>query len=240
MRMRGKPWARPELAACPFNIAVPAEHRGNWQNIFAEKKPLRMELGCGKGEFVAQICTAEPEYNYLAIDIKSEVLVLAKRAVEAAYREAYGPEKEVENVRVMSQDIERIAMMLAPEDEIDRIYINFCNPWPKNKHHKKRLTHTRQLMKYREFLKENGEIWFKTDDDPLFDASLDYFKESGFSVKYLTRDLHQSGFAGSYSTEHERMFSSQGIPIKFLIAVKEKDVPPKAEIPTEPEESSES
>ena len=109
MRMRGKPWARPELAACPFNIAVPSEHRGNWQNVFAEKKPLRMELGCGKGEFVAQICTREPEYNYLAIDIKSEVLVLAKRAVEAAYKEAYGPEKAVENVRVMSQDIERIA-----------------------------------------------------------------------------------------------------------------------------------
>lgn len=233
MRMRAKPWARPELAACPFNIRNPAEHWGNWKNVFAEKKPLRMELGCGKGEFVAQICTAEPDYNYLAIDIKSEVLVLAKRAVEAAYLEAYGPEKAVENVRVMSQDIERIAMMLAPEDEIDRIYINFCNPWPKSKHHKKRLTHTRQLMKYREFLKEQGEIWFKTDDDPLFEDSLEYFQESGFSIRYLTRDLHQSGFEGSYSTEHERMFSAQGIPIKFLIAVKEKEVPPKAEEPAE-------
>ena len=223
MRMRGKPWARPELAACPFNVAIPAEHRGNWKNIFPQSRPLRVELGCGKGEFAAQICIQEPDYNYLAIDIKSEVLVLAKRAVEAAYREAYGPEQPVENVRVMSQDIERIGMMLAPEDEIDRIYINFCNPWPKNKHHKKRLTHTRQLMKYRDFLKDGGEIWFKTDDDPLFEDSLQYFAESGFTIRYLTRDLHQSGFAGSYSTEHERMFSAQGIPIKFLIAVKDRE-----------------
>jgi len=146
----------------------------------------------------------------------------------------------VDNVLLTCFNIEQIEKVMDKNDCVERIYINFCNPWPKNKHHKKRLTHTRQLMKYREFLKENGEIWFKTDDDPLFDASLEYFKESGFSIKYLTRDLHQSGFAGSYSTEHERMFSSQGIPIKFLIAVKEKEVPPKAEIPAEPEESSES
>lgn len=225
MRMRGKPWARPELAACPFNIAVPAEHRGNWKAVFSKDQPLRMELGCGKGEFIAQICTQEPDYNYLAIDIKSEVLVLAKRAVEAAYKETYGPDTSVENVRVMSQDIERIDLMLAPEDEIDCIYINFCNPWPKTKHHKKRLTHTRQLMKYRSFLKDGGEIWFKTDDDPLFEASLKYFAQCGFSIRYLTRDLHQSGFSGSYSSEHERMFSSQGIPIKLLIAVKEPLIP---------------
>ena len=78
-------------------------------------------------------------------------------------------------------------------------------------------------MKYRDFLKDGGEIWFKTDDDPLFEDSLQYFSESGFTIRYLTRDLHQSGFAGSYSTEHERMFSAQGIPIKFLIAVKDRE-----------------
>ena len=219
MRMRAKPWARPELAACPFNIRNPAEHWGNWKNVFAEKKPLRMELGCGKGEFVAQICTAEPDYNYLAIDIKSEVLVLAKRAVEAAYLEAYGPEKAVENVRVMSQDIERIAMMLAPEDEIDRIYINFCNPWPKDRHKKRRLTHTRQLNNYKTFLKPGGRIYFKTDDDELFTESLDYFAEAGFEIEFITYDMAEKPLPENIVTEHEKMFTEQGIKIKGLIAV---------------------
>ncbi len=234
MRMRGKPWARPELAACPFNIPDPASHRGNWKAQFPNPYPLRMELGCGKGEFAAQICVQEPEYNYLVIDIKSEVLVLAKRALEAAYQNAYGPGHPVENARVMSQDIERIDLMLSPQDQIQRIYINFCNPWPKNKHHKKRLTYPRQLMKYRSFLQDGGEIWFKTDDDPLFDDSLEYFAQCGFSVRYLTRDLHNSGFSGSYSTEHERMFSAQGIPIKFLIAVKGPEIPQTSEVKTLP------
>ena len=89
-------------------------------------------------------------------------------------------------------------------------------------------------MKYRSFLQDGGEIWFKTDDDPLFDDSLEYFAQCGFSVRYLTRDLHNSGFSGSYSTEHERMFSAQGIPIKFLIAVKEPELPQNSEVKTLP------
>lgn len=215
MRLRHKPWARPELEGCPFNIENPAQYRGQWDRQFSEQKPLRMELGCGKGGFMAQICRREPEYNYLAVDIKSEVLVLAKRAIEAAYEG-----QSVTNVLLMAQNIEQIDQMLSPEDKIDRIYINFCNPWPKMKHKKRRLTHPRQLMKYREFLKQGGEIWFKTDDDPLFEESIEYFQSCGFEIKTITRDLHHSGITGSYATEHERMFSEQGIPIKFLVAVK--------------------
>lgn len=101
---------------------------------------------------------------------------------------------------------------------MDRIYINFCNPWPKKKHKKKRLTYPRQLFSYQEFLKDGGEIWFKTDDDELFEESLEYFKLCGFTQKYLTRDLANSGFAENILTEHEKMFMEQGIPIKFLIA----------------------
>lgn len=215
MRLRHKPWARPELEECPFNIENPIQYRGKWNGQFLEQRPLRMELGCGKGGFMAQICRREPEYNYLAVDIKSEVLVLAKRAIEAAYEG-----QSVTNVLLMAQNIEQIDQMLSPEDKIDRIYINFCNPWPKMKHKKRRLTHPRQLMKYREFLKKGGEIWFKTDDDPLFEESIEYFQSCGFEIKTITRNLHHSGITGSYTTEHERMFSEQGIPIKFLIAVK--------------------
>ena len=100
-----------------------------------------------------------------------------------------------------------------------RIYINFCNPWPRGKHHKKRLTHTRQLEKYKEFMVDNGEIYFKTDDDDLFNSSLKYFEESGFEIVSKTYDLHQEPiFEKNIETEHEKMFSEQGIKIKALIA----------------------
>ena len=115
-------------------------------------------------------------------------------------------------------DIERIPMILDKKDKIERIYINFCNPWPKGKHRKKRLTHTRQLEKYKKFLKHGAEIWFKTDDDELFEESLEYFKESNLEIKYITYDLHSSGFEGNVTTEHEEMFTAQGIKTKFLIA----------------------
>ena len=110
-------------------------------------------------------------------------------------------------------------LILDKTDEIERIYINFCNPWPKGKHRKKRLTHTRQLEKYKTFLKEHGEIYFKTDDDDLFDSSIKYFEETGFKIERLTRDLHSNNiFENNIVTEHEIMFSEQGIKIKALIA----------------------
>jgi len=108
--------------------------------------------------------------------------------------------------------------MLDEKDVIERIYINFCNPWPKDRHKKRRLTHTRQLQKYKKFLKSGAEIWFKTDDDELFEESLEYFKECNLEIKYITYDLHASGFEGNVSTEHEEMFTAQGIKTKFLIA----------------------
>ncbi len=223
MRMRRKPWARPELAACPFSIDNPPEHKGGWHAFFARPNPIYLELGCGKGNFVAELSAAHPEINYLGVDIKSEVLVLAKRHVEQEFQKAGRP--QIDNVKIMSQDIERIDMMLAPEDTVDRIYINFCNPWNKAKQHKKRLTHPRQLLKYRQFLRDNGEIWFKTDNNQLFEHSVLYFQQTGFAVTYLTRDLHQSDFDRTQTppTEHEKMFTAEGIPTKFLIAVKLAD-----------------
>ena len=118
----------------------------------------------------------------------------------------------------MAQEIALINDIFSEEDVVDRIYINFCNPWPKERHKKRRLTHTRQLENYKNFLAEDGEIYFKTDDDELFDESIEYFKESGFNIDYITYDLHKSDFVGNVRTEHENMFSEQGIKIKFLIA----------------------
>ena len=215
MRMRRKPWARPELAACPFFIDQPAQLRGRWAEAFPRPQPVWLELGCGKGGFLVQMALAYPQVNFLGVDIKSEVLAVARRTIVAAFEEAGRP---VDNLLLFAQDIERIDQALAPQDVVDRIFINFCNPWPKARDHKKRLTHSRWLAKYRQFLRPGGEIWFKTDDDDLFLASLRYFAESGFPVDYQTRDLHQSGFLQSLPTEHERMFTQQGIPTKFLIA----------------------
>lgn len=220
MRMRKKPWARPELESCEFFIINPKENKGKWIDTFKNKNnPIYLELGCGKGTFMAVHGSQNPDINYIAIDIKDEVLVLAKRNIEKAFEEAGRP--VVDNVKLMAQEILIINEILGEDDCIDRIYINFCNPWPKDRHKKRRLTHNRQLDQYRTFLKDKGEIYFKTDDDELFEESLEYFKESKFTIKYITYDLHNSDFKGNVETEHEIMFTEQGIKTKFLIAVKE-------------------
>ena len=164
---------------------------------------------------MAGLAVKHPEINYMAVDIKSEVLAVGRRLIAAAYEEAG---REVDNLMLMAQDIARIDQMMAPEDIVDRIYINFCNPWPKPAHWKRRLTHTRQLQQYKTFLRAGGELHFKTDDLPLYRATQGYLQESGFSLIYQTENLHRSGYEGNIQTEHERMFAAQGIPIKFLIA----------------------
>lgn len=213
MRIRCKPWAKPELEACNFCINTPEDLKGKWQNEFNNGKPVYLELGCGKGGFISQAASANQDKNFIAVDIKNEMLVLAKRKIEAEYEKKNLP---LDNVRIFIKNIEQIDNVFGREDNIERIYINFCNPWPKSKHKKRRLTHYRQLMKYKEFL--SGELWFKTDDDDLFNESFEYFEQAGYKIKYKTYDLHESGFEENYITEHEQMFTAEGKKIKFLIA----------------------
>ncbi len=218
MRIRYKKWARPELEASKFYIDNPEDWKGKWKEFFENKEnPIHLELGCGKGQFISELASDNLNTNYIAIDLVDAMLGLAKRNIEEVYKE-----KKIEpnNVVITRFDIERILLILSKEDKIERIYINFCNPWPKGKHRKKRLTHTRQLEKYKQFLVPNGEIYFKTDDDGLFESSITYLKESGFNIKKITYDLHNEDiFNGkNIKTEHEKMFSEQGIKIKALIA----------------------
>ena len=214
MRIRHKAWAKPELEACDFYIHEPQALKGKWCEVFnGPEKPLYVELGCGKGGFISQIAPAHPEINFVAMDIKNEMLVLAKRKLEEAYKKENKPP---DNVRIAIQNIERLDTAWDENDRADRIYINFCNPWPKKKHKKRRLTHTRQLMNYKKFLR--GEIWFKTDDDELFEESFDYFREAGFIIKFSTHDLHNETGIENFVTEHENMFTEEGKKIKFLIA----------------------
>ena len=216
MRIRFKPWARPELEASAFYRDEPEKLKGKWLNEFKNKEnPIHLELGCGKGQFISKLAIQNPEINYIAIDLVDAMLGLAKRNVEQVYKEA---NREIDNVILTRFDIERILLILEKKDNIKRIYINFCNPWPKGKHRKKRLTHTRQLEKYKEFLIPGGEIHFKTDDDDLFESSINYFKEADFEIIKLTYDLHSETDWEDIQTEHEKMFSEKGIKIKALIA----------------------
>ena len=216
MRIRFKKWARPELEASKFYIDEPEKYKGKWRTLFENNNPLYIELGCGKGGFISQIASENPNIDYIAIDLVDAMLGLAKRNIEQKYNEN---KKEIDNIIITRYDIERILNILNLEDNVKRIYINFCNPWPRGKHHKKRLTHIRQLDKYKQFLQKNGEIFFKTDDDSLFADSLLYFKQTGFTIEKFTYDLEkEENFWDNIVTEHEQMFMNEGIKIKAVIA----------------------
>ena len=233
MRMKFKPWAREELETSPFYIDNPQEYKNKWKTAFEKNQTLNIELGCGKGNFIAKLSKQNQNINYIAIDLVDAMLGMAKRNVEAEYgirksTDAEKVENEIEkqkvvkNLKITRYDISRISDIFGKEDDIKRIYINFCNPWPRGKHHKKRLTHNRQLEQYKEFL--NGEIFFKTDDDNLFEDSLKYFKEEGYSIKKVSYDLSSEdkfwNGEENIETEHEKMFKNEGIKIKALIVEK--------------------
>ena len=186
MRIRRKKWAEKELQEAKFYIDKPEINKGKWSEYFSKKAPIHIELGCGKGLFIATLAKNHPNINYIAVDMIEAMLGLSKRNIEEAYNF-----EEPQNLALIRANVELINNIFADEDKVDRIYINFCNPWPKAKHNKRRLTHIRQLENYKRFLNSSGEIYFKTDDDELFEASLEYFKESGFEVEKITYDLHK-------------------------------------------------
>ena len=216
MRMRFKPYAGPELAACPFHMNDATRYKGRWRETFARPgQPLHLELGCGKGGFLARLASRNPDVNYIGVDITDKVLILAKRNIERIYAEQGLP---IDNVKTLAHDIERIPTLLDKADRVERIYINFCNPWPTARHHKRRLTHTRQLSQYKPLLAPGGEIWFKTDNDDLYLATKRYLAEAGFEIFFDTKDLHGQNGPENILTEHEVLFTAQGIPTKALRA----------------------
>lgn len=213
MRIRFKAWARPELEASKFYIDNPEDYKGKWKELYKNNNPIHLELGCGKGSFISQLAFKNQDINYIAIDVVDAMLGLAKRNIENLYGK-----NPIKNVYLTRYDIERITNILDQKDSIQRIYINFCNPWPRGKHKKKRLTHTRQLEKYKTFVKPGAKIYFKTDDEELFNESLTYFKDMGFTIEKVTRDLAtELDFWDNIQTEHEKMFMEEGIKIKAAI-----------------------
>lgn len=213
MRIRKKEWARPELAACPYFLQNPEAQKGAWQQAFHKSQPLHLDLGCGKCVFLGDIAHLHRDINFIGIDISLDILGVGRRNIQ----EVYG-EDQPQNVLLCNYNIERLPELFSPEEKADRLYINFCNPWPAARHHKRRLTHTRQLASYKKLLAPKGEIWFKTDNDDLYLATKRYFAEAGFTVFFDTKDLHAANDPENVITEHEIMFTSQGIPTKALRA----------------------
>lgn len=217
MRIRTKTWARPELDASNYFAKEPTENKGNWGEMYEKKSPIHLDLGCGKCTFLAELAYKNPDVNYLAVDISFDILGVARRNIT----EKFG-EKPVDNVILTSYNIEKITDFIGNGDLIERIYINFCNPWPSARHHKRRLTHTRQLFKYKEILAENGEIWFKTDNYDLYLATKRYMTEIGMEIFFDTTDLFNAD-KENIQSEHEVKFESQGIKTKSLRARFKKD-----------------
>lgn len=215
MRIRKKKWAEPELAECRYYINEPEQYRGRWKEFFGNDKPIELEIGCGKCTFSAEKAIRDPDKNFIALDIKSDMLGVGRRNVERIFAEN---DRLPDNIALVRCNVEQIDKAFSAEDHIAVMYINFCNPWPREKHKKRRLTYPRKLKMYRDFLTDDAVIYFKTDDDELFEESIGYFEQAGYTIRFITRDLHHSEVTGNIMTEHEKMFSDEGIPIKYLEA----------------------
>lgn len=218
MRIRKKKWAEPELSVCDFYVKNPEEYAGKWMQAFKKEQPLYLEIGCGKGGFAGQLALKNPDKNIIALDIKVDMLGVGRRTIVKLFEDAGKTQDNITNLLLVKYNVEMLDKIITADDKIDRLFINFCNPWPRAKHKKRRLTYYKKLEMYKTFLKPDSEIRFKTDDDGLFDESLEYFEQSGYEILYLTRDLHASDVTDNIETEHEKMFSEEGIKIKYLIA----------------------
>ena len=204
MRLRKKPHTDEKLKRFEDFVA-----RGDVQPIKKDStRELYVELGTGKGDFITQIAERNPQINFVGLEVEATCVLAAARKVR---------EKNLGNVRLIVFDVENITELFA-EHEVDRLYINFCDPWPKKRHAKRRLTHARFLELYKKILKRGGEIYFKTDNRGLFDFSLEQFALAGFEVHDVTNDLHANEPPDNIRTEYENKFSAAGVPINFCIA----------------------
>jgi len=205
MRMRARNHLEERLASCK-NITL--ENYDDAARTFVGSSPLHIEIGCGKGGFITQTASLSPDVRYIAIEKVSNVIVLAMEKAAAA---------NLSNLRFMRGNFQFLSESF-PDKSVDRIYLNFSDPWPKKGYAKRRLTHGGFLEIYKRLLKDGGEICFKTDNRELFDFSLESFPENGFEVSCVTYDLHNSGFEGNVMTEYETRFSQMGVPICRLVA----------------------
>ena len=208
MRMRKKPNLIPRMDRCRDRmIPDPVELRGHWRDLMPQARELRVELGCGKGRFTAETAGLEPDVLFVAVERVPDAMIVAMERVV---------EKGLSNVFFVDGDAARLRDYFSP-GEADRIYINFCDPWPRSNQKKRRLTHGNFLQLYRRVLPLGGEIHFKSDNDKLFEWSLEEIPRFGFQLSQVTRDLHAGGPVG-VMTDYEAKFYQQGVTINRCVA----------------------
>lgn len=201
MRQRNKPWAKEKLAEYPqYVIQTPENNKGNWQEVFENSAPLHIEIGTGKGRFITGMAKANPDINYIGIELQDSIIVTALEKII---------EDELPNVKLMNVNAADLQKFFE-DGEVDRVYLNFSDPWPKVRHAKRRLTFESFLKIYESILVKNGEIHFKTDNQGLFEFSLMSFSQYGLLLKEVSLDLHNSNYEGNIMTEYEEKFSQKG------------------------------
>ena len=210
MRLRNIPGADEAIEQSIYCIKNPKEQKGSWQAQFEKKQPLHIEIGMGKGRFIMDMAALHPEINYLGIERYSSVLLRALQKMEL---------NPLPNLKFICMDAAEVEEVFAQE-EVDRIYLNFSDPWPKDRHAKRRLTSRQFFARYDKVLNQNGHLEFKTDNQDLFTFSLEEIPEAGWHLDASTRDLHHDEVLndGNVMTEYEEKFSSMGNPICKLIA----------------------
>lgn len=201
MRVRNRPGAAEMLAAHPnFIISDPTLWKGKWNELFENDHPIHIEIGMGKGQFITGMAKAHPEINYIGVEMQVSVVSIALDKLI---------EQPLPNLKLLHVDGSALTEYFA-DSEVDQIYLNFSDPWPKKRHEKRRLTYKTFLAVDEQILRPNGEIHFKTDNQGLFEYSLASFSQYGMILKQVWLDLHQSQFEGNIMTEYEEKFSSKG------------------------------
>ena len=210
MRLRNIPGSREAIAQNRWCIQESEHTKGQWHTIFGNQNPLHIEIGMGKGKFIMALARQNPQINYVGIEKYSSVLLRALQKMEA---------EPLENIRFIRMDAENICEMFDHE-EVAQIYLNFSDPWPKDRHAKRRLTSHQFFERYQQILASNATVEFKTDNTALFDFYLEEVKEAGWKLDAFTRNLHQDNtmMEGNVMTEYEERFSKMGNPIYKLIA----------------------
>lgn len=213
MRLRNVTGSREAIADSPYVVHEPAMQKGKWSALFGNEHPIHIEIGMGKGRFLMDLAAANPDINYVGIEKYSTVLLRAVQKME---------ENELPNLKLIRMDAEDICEVFDRE-EVGRIYLNFSDPWPKDRHAKRRLPSRQFLARYREILARDGRVEFKTDNADLFDFALAEAEPAGWRLEAVTRDLHHDEklMLGNVMTEYEEKFSAMGNPIyKYILKMK--------------------
>ena len=211
MRLRNVSGSREVISASRFVVQDPKEHKNNWKELFGNSNPLHIEIGMGKGRFIMDMARLNPDINYIGIEKYSSVLIRGIQKMEI---------EELPNLYFIRMDAEEIAEVFG-QGEVSKIYLNFSDPWPKDRHAKRRLPSREFLNRYNEILSKEGNLEFKTDNKELFTFALEQLELANWHLDKVTYDLHndESMMEGNVLTEYEEKFSSKGNPIfKYIIS----------------------